>query len=217
MCRTVPNGTLHATCFRSMCARISLCQFDQGVVDTDRHYRRPSTTTILYFQYALRSAAFISSWSPFEKCIPNIFGKSDSSFKELKKEFKRIRDLHLTVPGIDIQDKNLRIWETQTRGLILQPGKGSHKSGSARTYTDFWTVGEEQIFFQKLFSPLLRGCSSINNFRFALHWRKARKEPLPCMILFLVHETTNVARLVAQDQNGSTLAEAVGRSNHTCI
>jgi len=37
------------------------------------------------------------------------------------------------------------------------------------------------------------------------------------MILFLVHETTNVARLVAQDQNGSTLAEVVGRSNHTCI
>ena len=134
-------------------------------------------------------------------------------------EFKRIRDLHLTVPSIDIQDENLRIWETQlqTRGPVLQPGKGSRKSDSARTYADFWTVGGEQIFFQKLFFPCFERYSSTNNFRFALHWRKARKEPLPCMILFLVHETTNVARLAAQDQNGSTLAEVAGRSNHTCI
>ena len=72
-------------------------------------------------------------------------------------EFKRIRDLHLTVPSIDIQDENLRIWETQTRGPVLQPGKGSRKSDRARTYADFWTVGGEQIFFQKLFFPFLRG------------------------------------------------------------
>ena len=72
-------------------------------------------------------------------------------------EFKRIRDLHLTVPSIDIQDENLRIWETQTRGPVLQPGKGSRKPDSAQTCVDFWTVGGEQIFFQKLIFPLLRG------------------------------------------------------------
>ena len=72
-------------------------------------------------------------------------------------EFKRIRDLHLTVPSIDIQDENLRIWETQTRGPVLQPGKGSRKSDGARTYADFWIVRGEQIFFQKSFFPLLQG------------------------------------------------------------
>ena len=81
----------------------------------------------------------------------------------------------------------------------------------------FGQLEGSKYFSKSYFFRYFEGCSSINNFRFALHWRKAQKEALPCMILFLVHETTNVARLVAQDQNGSTIAEVAGRSNHTCI
>ena len=49
-----------------------------------------------------------------------------------------------------------------------------------------------------------------NDIRFALYRRQALTQSLPCMILFLLHETTNVARIVAQDQNGTALMEVAG-------
>ena len=49
-----------------------------------------------------------------------------------------------------------------------------------------------------------------NDIRFALYRRQALTQSLPCMILFLLHETTNAARIVAQDQNGTVLMEVAG-------
>ena len=49
-----------------------------------------------------------------------------------------------------------------------------------------------------------------NDVRFALYRRQALKQSLPCITLFLVHETTNAARIVTQDQNGTALIEVVG-------
>ena len=49
-----------------------------------------------------------------------------------------------------------------------------------------------------------------NGTRFALYRRQALTQSLPCMILFLVRETTNAARIVAQDQNGTALMEVAG-------
>ena len=60
-------------------------------------------------------------------------------------------------------------------------------------------------------TPLcLRACAGGNDIRFALYRRQALTQSLPCMILFLVHETTNAARIVAQDQNGTALIEVAG-------
>ena len=56
----------------------------------------------------------------------------------------------------------------------------------------------------------LRGYGSANNARFALYRRQALTQSLPCIVLFLVHETTNVGRVIAQDQNGTTLMEVAG-------
>ena len=49
----------------------------------------------------------------------------------------------------------------------------------------------------------------INRSRFALYQRHDFTESLPCMVLFLVHGTTNVARIVAQDQNGTPVMEVI--------
>ena len=46
-----------------------------------------------------------------------------------------------------------------------------------------------------------------NDVRFAFYRRHGLAESLTCVILFLVHEKTNVARIVAQDQNGTALME----------
>jgi hypothetical protein len=37
------------------------------------------------------------------------------------------------------------------------------------------------------------------------------------VVLFLVHEKTNVARIVAQDQNGNALMEVASRLQQTCV
>jgi hypothetical protein len=59
--------------------------------------------------------------------------------------------------------------------------------------------------------PLCLGAyAGDNDVRFALYRRQALTQSLPCMILFLVHETTNAARIVAQDQNGTALMEVAG-------
>lgn len=46
--------------------------------------------------------------------------------------------------------------------------------------------------------------------RFALYQPHSLPQPLPCIVIFLVHKKTNVARLMAQTQNGQTLMEATG-------
>jgi hypothetical protein len=56
-----------------------------------------------------------------------------------------------------------------------------------------------------------------NDIRFALYRRQALTQSLPCMILFLVHETTNAARIVAQDQNGTALMEVAGTLQSTPV
>lgn len=103
---------------------------------------------------------------------------------ELKSEFSRLSTLDSIVPDLsELEDQDLRIWEIQTRGPLLRPQKDSRK-------LDEWTVdGGEQVLFQK----------------FALCELHTLTEPLPCILLFLVHGGAKSARLVAQNQNGSII------------
>ena len=47
----------------------------------------------------------------------------------------------------------------------------------------------------------------INEARFCMYQRRGLTGSLPSVVLFLVHETTNIPRIVAQEQNGSALTE----------
>ena len=70
--------------------------------------------------------------------------------QELKGEFKRINELGLVVPLLhDLSDQNLQIWEAEARGPLLRPGKKSRDLDFAQTYSDFWAVEGEQIYFQR--------------------------------------------------------------------
>lgn len=68
--------------------------------------------------------------------------------KALKKEFRRIDELGLKVPELnDLDDSNLRIWESQVQTPFLRPRKSP--AYLDQTITDFWTVsGDEELFFQ---------------------------------------------------------------------
>ncbi|MCJ1263997.1 hypothetical protein MMC22_003868 [Lobaria immixta] len=85
--------------------------------------------------------------------------------KALKKEFRRIDKLGLKVPELnDLDDSNLRIWESQVQTPFLRPRKSSAYLN--QKITDFWTVsGDEELFFQG----------------FAVYQSRALPEPLPCM------------------------------------
>ncbi|KAH0544335.1 hypothetical protein FGG08_001476 [Glutinoglossum americanum] len=70
--------------------------------------------------------------------------------QELKHEFQRINTLQLVVPALcDLEDQNLQIWEMQPRGPFLRPWKRSRNLDHAQINGDFWTVGGEQIYFQR--------------------------------------------------------------------
>jgi len=70
--------------------------------------------------------------------------------KELKSEFQRIDTLKLAVPDLcHLQDQNLQIWETKAKAPLLRPGKKPRQLGLSQTYTDFWTVEGEQVYFQR--------------------------------------------------------------------
>ncbi len=103
---------------------------------------------------------------------------------ELKNEFSRLSMLDSIVPDLsELEEQDLRIWETQARGPLLRPQKDSRK-------LDEWTVdGGEQVLFQ----------------RFALCELHALTESLPCILLFLAHGDGTSTRLVAQNQNGSII------------
>ena len=103
---------------------------------------------------------------------------------ELKNEFLRLSTLESIVPDLsELEEQDLRIWETQARGPLLRPQKDSQR-------LDEWIVdGGEQVLFQ----------------RFAVCKLRVLTESLPCIILFLVHGDGKSARLVAQNQNGSVI------------
>lgn len=105
---------------------------------------------------------------------------------ELKNEFSRLSTLDSIVPDLsELEEQDLRIWETQAKGPLLRPHKDSRN-------LDEWTVdGGEQVLFQ----------------RFALCKLHALTESLPCILLFLVHGKGKSARLVAQNQNGSIIMD----------
>jgi hypothetical protein len=72
---------------------------------------------------------------------------------------------------------------------------------------------ESMCIFKGNIPRCLGAQASINRARFALYRRHSLTESLPCMVLFLVHEKTQAARIVAQDQNGTALME-VARKLH---
>jgi len=84
------------------------------------------------------------------------------------------------------------------------------KVAKCRPYSDGWRLldGWRRAYvFSKVISRCLGVQAFINRVRFALYRRHGLTESLPCMVLFLVHEETHVARIVAQDQNGTALME----------
>lgn len=103
---------------------------------------------------------------------------------ELKNQFSRLESLESVFPDLgDLEGQDLRIWETPNKGLIIRP------RNSLRSPDSGVVDGGEQILFQ----------------RFAICKLRALAEALPSILLLLVRQDTKDARLVAQDQNGSTL------------
>ena len=104
--------------------------------------------------------------------------------RELKNEFSRLSALQSIVPDLsELEGQDLRIWETQERGPLLRPHKDSRR-------LDEWTVGGgEQVLFQ----------------RFALCKLHEVTESLPCILLFLVRENGQSARIITQNQNGAIM------------
>lgn len=71
----------------------------------------------------------------------------------------------------------------------------------------FGRLKESKYIFEGNITHCLGTYAGGNDVRFALYQR--REQSLPCMILFLVRGTT--ARVVAQDQNRTTLMEITCR------
>ena len=89
MQRVVPNGTLYATRVRSKCSRFSLCKSHKSVLDSNRHYRWPSTTAILFFKHALRSAASIGGELPPRDVALAAIGMADLCPKGTEKGIQK--------------------------------------------------------------------------------------------------------------------------------
>jgi hypothetical protein len=107
--------------------------------------------------------------------------------------------LKLAVPELcDLEDQNLEIWETQARGPLLRPRNSIGKLDPAQIYSGLWTVEGEQAYFQRYVVYFcLEGYAGGNNVRFAFYRRHSLAESLTCIVLFLVHKKTHVARIVA--------------------
>lgn len=96
------------------------------------------------------------------------------------------------------------------KDLFYDPGKAQHISIDPSIALG-WLVETTSCFFkgncihssQKLFSSKFSS--------FALQQSHSLPQPFPCIIIFLVHEKTKVARLMAQNQNGQTLTDVAGR------
>ena len=107
---------------------------------------------------------------------------------ELKSEFQKLKSLQAVIPGLrELESQDLRIWETQSRGLQLRPQKGVRGS-KASVAEDLWRVeGGEESLFQS----------------FGMLKAQALPDPISCFILFLVNGENNEIRVWAQIQNGS--------------
>ena len=105
---------------------------------------------------------------------------------ELKNEFSKLSALQSILPDLsELEEQDLQIWETQTRGPLLRPHKNSRRP-------DEWTVdGGEQVLFQT----------------FALCKLHILTESLPCILLFLVRGDGQSARLITQNQNGGIMMD----------
>ena len=103
---------------------------------------------------------------------------------EVKHEFSRITALAMVVPSLDrLRNQDLRLWESiPTKAPILRPYKVSQN-------LDAWRAdGGENVLLRKFasYEPDAVTC-------------------IPCVLLFLVHESAKAARLIAQDQYGGIL------------
>ena len=119
---------------------------------------------------------------PFIKASTHLEVQSLSA--ELKNEFSRLSALQSMIPDLsELEGQDLQIWETQARGPLLRPRKDPRR-------LDEWTVeGGEQVLFQ----------------RFALCKLHVLTESLPCILLFLVREDGQSARLITQNQTGAII------------
>lgn len=102
----------------------------------------------------------------------------------VKSEFSRLMASSSNVPPLtDLSGQDLRIWETSTCGLVLRSHKDARNSG------DWIIESGEQVLLQA----------------FALCKLQSRTASLPCIVFFLAQKDAKAARLVAQNQDGSTL------------
>ena len=105
---------------------------------------------------------------------------------ELKSELSKITALDCIIPPLsELEDQDFRIWETPTNDTLLRPLK------LVATPSEWALESGEQMLFQEfaiLKSQKVEGYSQ-------------------CIVLFLVKEDIGDARLVALDQNRSTLID----------
>jgi len=58
--------------------------------------------------------------------------------------------LNLAVPELrDLEDQDLRIWETQAKGPLLQPGKKFSRVDLDQRFGEFWVARGERTYFQR--------------------------------------------------------------------
>ncbi len=122
---------------------------------------------------------------PCHPQIPFVSASRNSELQSLsagvKNEFSRITTLALLGPALDeLQSQDLRLWESiSVKLLLLRPYKVSQ-------ILDAWRAdGGEHVLFRR---SAFRQSNSITT--------------IPCILLFLVHESAKAARLIAQGQHG---------------
>ena len=136
----------------------------------------------------IKAAWILADLIPCHPQFPFISATKSSELQllsaEVKNEFLRIATSAMGFPTLDeLRSQELRIWESMpVKAPILRPYKGSQD-------LDAWRIdGGERVLFR----------------RFALYTSDSATTS-PCILLFLVHESAKVARLVAQDQYGDIL------------
>ena len=128
--------------------------------------------------------------------VPCITTSTDAEVRllsaDIRNEFARLSSLTSVVPSLDVLDtEEIRIWEMAKQESFL------------RTYKDFqdlsWTAdGNELVMFRK----------------YAICYLQSRTNPVPCIVLFLVHKAAKDAHILAQSQEGLVIMDI---NFHTCV
>ena len=103
---------------------------------------------------------------------------------EIKGEYARLSRVGALPPDLNQLDfGDLQIWEIRTRRSLLRPRKDTQEGNYLKI------EGGERVMFQRYANVKLR----------------SRTMYLPCILSLLVQENVQSARVIAQDQNGSTI------------